>query len=240
MRLLPITGREELATAPSDPGAARALLGQLVCADASGAPVDPGSLTVSDADRLLAALHQLLYGDRAECRVQCVACNEPFEFTLLISELIQAQDAERGEPPGPDGSWVLPGGTRLRPPRVADLEAADSPAALLETLVVGGGPIEPAVASAFLERAAPVLALDLDAACPACSATANVRFDIGRFLVARLAGERTFLLREAHLIASRYGWSHQEIMSLPREERRAYAGYIDADRSAVGARGMAR
>lgn len=230
MRLLPLTGREELGLSPADPRAPRALLGRMVRATETGAPVDPAGLTVSAADRLLAALHQLLYGDRAECRVQCRTCDEPYEFTVVLSELMQAQDAERPIPDA-DGAYALPDGSRLRAPCLGDLDLAASPQALVDSLTVSGGAVDPDLAGALLEKVAPVLVLDLDASCPGCGAEAAVRFDMGRYLVARLAAERQFLLREAHLIASRYGWSHDEIMGLPRDERRMYAGFIEAERT---------
>lgn len=240
LRLRPITGREELALSPADGHAVRTLLARVVCADGTGAPVDPASLTVSDADRLLAALHQLLYGDRAECRVRCPVCDKAYELTVVLSELMRSQDAERPEPAGDDGAWPLPGGGRLRAPRLGDVDAAPSPAALLERLTVAGDAVDPDAAGELLEKAAPVLALDLGAPCPECGADTAVRFDIGRYLVARLAAERPFLLREAHLIASRYGWSHGEIMALPRDERRAYAGHIEAERAAARTAGARR
>lgn len=233
LRLRPITGREELALSPTDPHAARTLLARVVCADGTGAPVDPAGLTVSNADRFLAALHQVLYGDRAECRVRCGVCDEAYEFTVVLSELMQSQDAERPEPAGADGAWPLPDGGRLRAPRLGDIDAASSPAALLERLTVAGAVIDAETAGTLLEKVAPVLVLDLSASCPECGTDTVVRFDIGRYLVARLAAERPFLLREAHLIASKYGWSHDEIMGLPRDERRAYAGYIEAERAAA-------
>ena len=85
----------------------------------------------------------------------------------------------------------------------------------------------------FLERAAPVMSFDLDAPCPHCNAAELVRFDLARYLAVRLAAERPFLLRETHLIASRYGWSHGEIMALSRTDRRAYAGLIEAERASA-------
>ena len=115
----------------------------------------------------------------------------------------------------------------------ADLDAARTAAELLARLVVEGEASDTgAEVTRFLERAAPVLDLELDAACPECGSAGTPRFDLATFLAARLAAERPFLVRETHWIASRYGWSHDEIMSLPREDRRAYAGLVEAERSA--------
>ena len=69
IRLRPLTGRDELLIRAADPASTLLLLGSLVT-DESGAPLDLGQLTVSQIDRLLAGLYDMLYGDRAECRVQ--------------------------------------------------------------------------------------------------------------------------------------------------------------------------
>jgi hypothetical protein len=231
VRLRAITGGDELAVSATDPGAAMALLGRLV-RDPTGAAFELGRLDVSQADRLLAVAYDELYGDRAECRMRCAACNVGYEFVLALSALIAAQDAERPEPPGADGTWGLPDGRRVRAPLLADLAAATSPEELIPRLIVAGDAHpDPEAVVSFLESAAPILSLDLDANCPHCGAAEVVRFDLARYLAARIVGERPFLVREAHLIASRYGWSHNEIMALTRADRRAYAGLIEAERA---------
>lgn len=233
VHLRALTGRDELAVTPGDPAAAITLLRRLARRP-DGGTLDPGLLTVPRADRLLAAIHDMLYGPRAECRVRCAACRQPYEFTLVPDELIAAQDAARPPPPEADGAWTLDDGRRVRAPRLDDVAAANGPAALLATLVVSGDPtVAPDVINAFLENAAPSLALDLDAPCPHCASPQTARFDMARYLAQRLAAERPFLLREAHLIASRYGWSHAEIVDLTRADRRAFAGMIEAERASL-------
>ena len=86
IRLRPLTGRDELLIRAADPASTLLLLGSLVT-DESGAPLDLGQLTVSQIDRLLAGLYDMLYGDRAECRVNCRECHEEYEFALVLSEL---------------------------------------------------------------------------------------------------------------------------------------------------------
>lgn len=228
-----LTGADEAALDASGPGAAFDLLRRLAL-DEAGAALDVDALTVSAADRLLAALYRELYDDRAECRLRCRGCGESYEFTLRLSELMAAQDAEHPGPADADGCWTLADGRRVRAPRVADTAAAGSPGDLLARLVVDGEPdADPGAVSEFLERAAPLLSLDLAAACPHCARGETVRFDLAEYLGARLAGERPFLLREVHLIASRYGWSHREILALSRADRRAFAGLIEAERASA-------
>jgi hypothetical protein len=191
------------------------------------ANVDVATLDVTTADRWLAMLYEQVYDDRAECRTKCSDCGVAYEFTLSLRALIAAQDAER-PPPDAEGGWVLDDGRRVRAPRHGDLiDCSGDSEALLTRLVSG-----PTTGVAeFLERAAPVLSLDLTAACPHCSAANVNRFDLAAYLAARLAAERPFLTREIHLIASRYHWSRAEILSMTRVERRAHAGLIEAERA---------
>ena len=231
--LAPLTGADEVALADAAaPHAAIALLRRLAHAS-DGSPLAVDALTVSQADRLLAALYRTLYDDRAECRMRCKDCGEGYEFTLSLSEVIAAQDRERTGAADETGCWTLADGRRVRAPTVADIAAANAPQALAARLVVEGDASSGLDAvSDFLERAAPVLTLDLDAACPHCARGQAVRFDLAHYLSARLANERPFLVRETHLIASRYGWHHAEILTLSRADRRAFAGLIEAERAA--------
>lgn len=233
IRLRPMTGADELSITSSDPSS---VMRKLAClaTDLDGEPINLDDLTISQTDRLLAVIYNLLYGDCAECQVNCRSCGERFEFSLSLSDLIAAQDAERPGPAEPDGAWKIPDGRRVRAPRISDLEAATDPASLLFRLVVSGDPAaNPSAVTDFLEKAAPVLSLDLDAGCPECGIDETVRFDLARYLTKRLIAERPFLIRETHLIASLYGWSYSDIMSLARADRRAYAGLIEAERSKI-------
>ncbi len=228
-RLAPVTGSDELGFGPGSNAADAIALLRRALRGADGGALDLDSLDVCHVDRLLAALYTAIYDDRAECRVACPACRAAYEFTIRLSELIAAQDADR-PPPCDDGGWTLPDGNRLRPPTLGDLAGASDPGAVLARLVAGG--VASDAATAWLERAAPVLSIELDAPCPDCGHATPVRFDLAAYFAARLAGERPFLLRETHLIAARYGWSRAEILSLGRDERRAYAGMIESERAA--------
>jgi hypothetical protein len=226
VRLRALTGADEMALDPSAALAGLRLLERL----AEG--LDLEALDVITADRLLARLYTDLYGDRCECRVRCSACGEAYGFELSLAALIAAQDEARPDPDAADGAWTLPDGGRVRAPRIGELGL--DPDGLVRRLIVAGE-TAPAEVLEFLERAAPVLSLDLDAPCPDCCHAQEVRFDLARYLVQRLAGERPFLLREVHLLAARYGWSLAEILGLARDDRRTFAGLIEAER-AGGAR----
>ena len=85
----------------------------------------------------------------------------------------------------------------------------------------------------MLEEAAPLLTLDLETRCASCDEPQVLRFDVVRYTLESLAAERPLLIRETHLIASRYGWGHDTIMSLTRADRRAYAALVLGERTAT-------
>jgi len=227
-----IAGADEAALAPQRPGEPTRLLAALARA-ADGSTLDIAALAVTVHDRLLAEVYRTEIGERATCRAACVQCGKPFEFELALGDVLAQQDRDAAACglAREDGRWAV-AGVRVRAPTLAD--AARGPAACAAALCEQ--PPDAATlaqVSAFLERACPLLALDLDAACPHCGAAQRLGFDLPRFLVRTIANERPFLVRETHLIAARYGWSHVEIMALPRDDRRAYAALIEAERSAA-------
>lgn len=228
-----ISGREESLLSPARPGEPTRLLAALLRTP-DGAPADMASLPAAVHDRLLAEVYRQEIGEIATCRAACAQCAEPFEFELALSSLIAAQDAEAAAVglPGEDGRWEV-ADTRVRPPLLSDT-AHGGPDSLLKSLCAPTPSDDrlPEVA-ALLERASPLLALDLDASCPHCETAQKLGFDLPRFLAAAIGNERPFLVRETHLIASRYGWSHAEIMALPRADRRAFATLIESERSAA-------
>ena len=236
-RLRALNGQDEFLLDPADARAANVLLRRLAVA---GGDID--ALTIADYDRLLAAVFDALYGDRVEARTHCTACAEPLEISLSLTALAGAAPDVEIELSGPDesGTFLLPDGRRIRPPAVRDVERAAGSgdlAALRRACVVeGDADADPELLDAALEAAAPALTRDVAATCPHCAAAQSVRFDLANFLVASLARERPFLLREMHLLARAYGWSLDEILSLNREDRRALARLCEAERAAVAAR----
>jgi hypothetical protein len=226
-----LDGRAELLAEPDAPRAAETLLAALLV-EADGTPVAMPGLLATWFDRALAALFGREFGGRIECRSRCRACGEAYEFGFALADMLAAQDAAArlaGLTPDADGYWLLASGARMRPPTLGDLARQPDPAALLADLA--DGPVDAVIAEATLEACAPLLSGEAEARCPECDAAQTLDFDIDRYLIESLAGERPLLVRETHLIASRYGWSHDAIMVLPRRDRRAYAQLIIGERS---------
>jgi hypothetical protein len=228
-----LDGAAEAAVEAARPEMATQLIDRLLTGGA-GETIDIQALPLAVHDRLLAHIYAAEFGETVSCRAACTACSEPFEFRFPLPRLLAAQDREAAGigPPDEDGFWHAPDGVRMRPPTLID--ARSGTGAELIARISSPAPTGqvPEALTAFLERASPLLSLDIDTRCPECGAAQAVWFDLARFLVQALAGERPFLIRETHLLAARYGWSHDEIMALPRDDRRAFAALIESERSA--------
>jgi hypothetical protein len=218
-------------------------LGRLLV-DTPGTTVGPRrakELAVSDCDRLFAAIYLKYFGEQIEGSALCQNCNEPFESSFSLRDLMASmEDAVAATATGPDegGIYTLPDGRRFRLPTAYDhnsvtgLGTEKATAALLERCVLEGDPMEsPEIIQTAMEEVGPVLDLDLEAICPNCGALQSVWFDVQKYLSRALADEKPFLNHEVHLIAMAYGWSHEEILSLTREDRRGFVRLIEADQA---------
>ena len=210
-----------------------------------GTTVGPGKATdlaICDCDRLCASIYLEYFGANIEGRFSCYECREPFDLSFSLPGLIANLEANRQSPAyGPDcyGVFTLPNGCRFRLPtagdqrRLAGLAPDDAVAGLITQCIVEGEPVEDSMTlQTAMDQVGPLLDLDLEASCPRCGMQQTVRFDIQSYLFRSLAYERQFLNYEVHSIAMAYGWAHQEILSLTREDRRTFVRLIQSARPA--------
>ncbi|MGH6612677.1 hypothetical protein [Sphingomonas sp.] len=183
-------------------------------------------LPVGDRDRALAALYGALYGDDIIADAVCIACAARYEIRFDLAELAASRRPDgsaSGEPPA-----IALGRSKVRLPRWSDITG--SPATLLARLTLSGPVPAAEPAARAIEAADPSLELDLAATCPECRAAQMVPFSMTAFIEAALRRDRAFLVREVHLLASTYRWSHAEILSLTRAERQSYARLLIGER----------
>ena len=110
------------------------------------------------------------------------------------------------------------------------LPADEAERELLARCVVMGDPAqEPQAVQAAMMEVAPVVDLDLQVRCPECDHVQAVHFDIQTYLLSALSAERKQLAWEVHRLAVAYGWGLEEILSLPRGQRRMYVALIEAE-----------
>jgi hypothetical protein len=200
------------------------------------------AMSVGDRDRRLLILRENLFGTGMTGLVSCPECREELEIELATTDLRTIVGEETPV-------LTVRGDTheiRLRLPDSRDLIAAadrdleDAARTLLRACVVSatvdGANIEPealpshlvALASRHLSDADPLADLRLDLACANCGRHWQKPFDIVPFLWAELEAWAGRMLREIHALASAYGWSEREILSLSPTRRRSYLGMLDA------------
>ena len=200
------------------------------------------AIGIGDRDRRLLSLREILFGTSMTGLVSCPDCREELEVELATTDLRtfagkkMSDLAVRG-----DGYEI-----RLRLPNSCDLIAAadrdleDAARTLLRACVVSatvdGANIEPEalpshlvdLTSRQLSDAIPLADLRLNLACANCGRLWQGPFDIVPFLWAELEAWAGRVLREIHALASAYGWSEREILSLSPARRRSYLGMLEA------------
>ncbi len=207
----------------------------LALASAGDDPDALAALSIGDRDRRLLALREAVFGPRMTGVVSCTRCCEPLELELATREL-------RAAPPN-DAVLTLRGDDhelQLRLPDSRDLlavaaaDAAVAPALLLERCLVlarvGDEPARAddlppdlvAAAGRCLADADPQADMRFALSCPACSFGWVAPFDIVAYLWTEIDAWAGRLLSDVHALASAYGWSESDILTLSPVRRQSY------------------
>lgn len=180
----------------------------------------------------LARLREQLFGATLELVVDCPACGSRMEFPLLPAALPPAKHAT-----GP----IEVGGLFFHLPTTRHLagiselgDTHEGARALLRACATApealpgdeqlDGLLEQV--EARLDAADPWAELSIALTCPVCGHPDSVLFDPGTVLWDALDSEVRRLLDEVHLLASCYGWSEAEILSLSGARRHAYLSRV--------------
>ncbi|HEU4730885.1 MAG TPA: hypothetical protein VFT22_23480 [Kofleriaceae bacterium] len=248
-----LAGADDLLLAEAgryEPGLAHALVGALA-RPAGGGELVWGALTLTDLDATLLAIRRAVLGDRIESSARCatrpdaegarVGCGARIDLGFWITDYLASHQPvmPRGVSREADPAWFRIEGTEVtfRLPANADLAAIavepDAERALAERCI---RPHElPARPRRRVERAmealAPNLYGELEGTCPECGATVGIAFDPQRYVIEELRQRAAFVFEEVHLIAERYQWSEDAILTMPRARRARYAELIHEARS---------
>lgn len=220
----------------------RALL--ILSASCSGSTRNKlASLPVGRRDALLLEIRSRIFGDRMSCFAACPKCGEKIQFTLSARSMIVK---------GPDEPYDIAhelssGGLSLLfrlPDSMDQLAAVSSDSIETARLLIikrcllqassDGTPIE---TEDMQEKAinllcSGILGLDpgsellLDITCAACGNQWQALFDIVTFFWSEISAEAKRLLLEVHNLASAYGWSESDILSMSALRRRYYLEMI--------------
>jgi hypothetical protein len=228
--------------------------------EALARPIDGGALdwsavTLTDLDAAVLAIRRLVLGNRVESSARCgtagepdpdgpaaaIGCGAQIDLGFRITDYLAQHRPRlpRGVTRCDDPAWFRIDGAavRFRPPTNADLAAiAAEPDGERELARRCIDPCEVPVRlrrriEAAMEAIAPSLYGELEGACPECGATVAIAFDPQRYVVEELRQRAAFVFEEVHLIAERYQWSEEMILTLPRARRARYAELIHETRS---------
>lgn len=201
-------------------------------------PETLADLPLGRRDALLLTLRTRLLGERMEAVAACPACGERAEFSFTTADVrVPPPEADPGHPTvraeGYEVAFRLPASADLAALRHAP-DVASARRMLLARCVVEArhgedeaGPDElpeavVAAVAAEMSRLDPQADVRLATACPACAHTWEARFDIAAFLWTEIDAWARRTLREVHLLATAYGWSERDILSLTPWRRQVY------------------
>jgi hypothetical protein len=221
---------------PVGPTLAVGLLSRLVTRDGGGV-LDAADLPVADIEAVLIRLRQLLLGDRLVGEARCASerCGSRMDVMFGLEDYLDHHRprALRRIAPASEAGWFeTSDGGSFRIPSGADLlavEASANPESALAKRCLrpaNGRPGWRRRAESAMEVLAPSLSGLVQGACPACHERATFLFDVPWFVLTELRAQALDLYDDIHLIASRYQWSEERILALPRPRRMRYAELI--------------
>jgi uncharacterized protein (UPF0212 family) len=180
-------------------------------------------LTIGQRDTRLLALREVTFGSEITGVTDCPECGQKIELSLNCSQIRSTTEADP-----PNEVVVQANGCEMqfRLPTSADLLAVNSSEQLLERCLLSGvdrlTKNVRAVVGDKMSTADPMADIHLGLNCPSCGHKWDAPFDIVAFLWREITAAARRLLREVHTLASAYGWTEREILSLSPARRRPY------------------
>ena len=199
---------------------------------------DAERLPVGVRDRRLLALREAWRGAAYEAVADCDACGTRVELTFAPPPPSVPSEAPRAiDVDGIEVEYRLPDSVDLRAAAgCADVESAR---VLLATRCAvrarsedGEVPLPPLDEALIVRMEEAMAAADPDgdlrlcAVCPECGGEFEVIFDPALFIWNEVESAAIEALRAVDALASAYGWSEDEILSLSPARRQAYLGMV--------------
>jgi hypothetical protein len=196
------------------------------------------SMPVGRRDAALIDLRRRLFGPEIVSVATCPTCGERVEITFQTEDILVlgASDAE-----GPGSLEVDDFLLTYRLPASRDLLAVQGTgdvneasrqvlegcllSAVFQEAPVSFSQLPESVIDALAARFAeedPQADVQLSLCCPECEEKWEIVFDIASFLWTEVQAVAERLLLDVHVLASNYGWSERDILSLPAARRQFY------------------
>ena len=236
----PITTHELLSVweqGSTQPSHRQALL-LLEAAYPESVPEQNARISLGRRDSKLLTIREWLFGTQLESLAACPACRGQLQLSFDIADMRTAEkDSEAEVLALTVSDYEL----CFRLPDSEDLAAidhcetvAESRSLLLTRCLLAvrhygreerAGQLPETVVQAVSERMAeadPLADIRLGLDCPFCRHTWSAPFDIATYFWSEIDAWAHRLVREVHILASRYGWSEADILSLSTTRRHTY------------------
>jgi hypothetical protein len=194
--------------------------------------IDPDSAAdwpIDERDRVLIHARCRTFGPGADFYVVCPSCGEALETRFDLEQLLTLPPEEAPTLHASGAAYPLRAPTSRD---VAEAARAGDDTLLARACLIGisddGDQPEPALVEASLEQAFPLLNVSVGFTCSACDTAFSRRFDAPSYLWADIERLAQTLIGEVHRLASAYGWSEREILSMGRRRRAAYLARLAA------------
>lgn len=196
---------------------------------------DAADLPFSDIEAVLLELRRALMGDVLHAKADCPApeCGVRTDIAFSIGDYLahHRPRVPRNELIRKGSGWFgLPGSdVEFRFVTAGDLiEAMDSTkpkSALAQRTIRPAGASRSDVnrVQRIMASLCPSLSQEVQRKCPKCGEWIRLFFNVHSYVQRELAFEAAFLYQDVHVLATRYHWSEEKILSLPRARRLQYA-----------------
>jgi hypothetical protein len=198
----------------------------------------PADWPLGRRNKALIELRCACFGPRLQAWFACSQCAEKMQCELDGAALAQEPEGHswRSEP-------VIVNGRQFRLPTSRDLarvaRESDADAAALRLAEVcrisvtepqpeAAAPLDLDEVGRQMSLADPLAEILIDLTCPACGYNNNSYLDIASYLWAEIEARAKRLLHEVHALASAYGWTEHEVLSLSDQRRAVYVEMVRA------------
>jgi hypothetical protein len=191
---------------------------------------------VGRRNQALIELHRSLFGANLQAWAVCESCGEKMEFTIDANALLNQNITDTSSE-----QTVFFNGQTFRLPTSRDLadvaqqsSAEKGALCLMERCVTNAdGPLQWSEADIEqvgekMAMADPLAEIRLALPCPACRNETTETIEVTTFFWREIEGCAKRLLWEVHAIASAYGWTESEVLSLSPARRARYVEMAQA------------
>lgn len=204
-------------------------------ADARGVSYDTlADWPLGRRNRALLELRCLCFGPQMQARTACARCGEQMEFTVDGRMIANSTTEEAAASP------IAVNGRQYRLPTSRDLARAaretdplNGAIRIVEACRIEDAGNQAEWTEEELEEigdrmalADPLAEIAMDLTCPECGHRSTEPLDIVDFLWSEIEARAKRLLWEVHALASAYGWTEREVLSLSSQRRGLYLAMV--------------